>query len=223
MSEKGLSASKLGIQRHEDGSLRLDGQSLLASLGGVWGIAEASVPGAVYAISYIVSQNVLLSVVLATGLSLLFIIGQIIRRRPLLQAISGLFGIGLAAYLTLRNGVDAAHARDYYLQGFLTNIVYLAVLGLSILIRWPLVGVLIGMLSSGGSWRKDAHLRRKYSLITLIWVALFGTRLIVEVPLYLANQVVALGITKLVMGIPLYALCAWFTWLAVRQSMREAK
>jgi hypothetical protein len=223
MAEKQASTNKLGIKRHEDGSLLLDGQSLLASLGGVWGIAEASIPGVVYAISYTVTQNVLFSVVLATALSLVFIVGQILRKRHLAQAISGLFGIGLAAYLTLRNGVDAAHARDYYLQGFLTNIIYFAVLGLSILVRWPILGVLIGMLSSGGSWRKDIHLRRKYSLITLIWVALFGFRLLVEVPLYLANQVVALGITKLVMGIPLYALCAWFTWLAVRQSIREAK
>lgn len=223
MAEKQASTNKLGIKRHEDGSLLLDGQSLLASLGGVWGIAEACIPGVVYAISYTVTQNVLLSVVLATALSLVFIVGQILRKRPLAQAISGLFGIGLATYLTLRNGVDAAQPRDYYLQGFLTNIIYFAVLGLSILIRWPILGVLIGMLSSGGSWRKDVHLRRKYSLITLIWVALFGFRLLVEVPLYLANQVVALGITKLVMGIPLYALCAWFTWLAVRQSFREAK
>ncbi len=223
MADEKAGSNKLGIKRHEDGSLLLDGKSLLASLGGVWGIAEASIPGVVYATSYIFSQNVLLSVVLATVVSLVFIVGQILRKRPLAQAISGLFGIGLAAYLTLRNGVDAAHARDYYLQGFLTNIIYFSILGLSILIRWPIVGVLIGMLSSGGSWRKDVHLRRKYSLITLIWVALFGFRLLVEVPLYLANQVVALGVTKLVMGIPLYALCAWFTWLAVRRSIREAK
>lgn len=215
--------SKLGIARHEDGSYKLDGQSLLQSLGGLWGVLEASVPGVIYAVAYTLSQNVLLSLVLASTTSIVFIVGQIVRRRPLAQAISGLVGIGLAAYLTLRNGVNAAHARDYYLQGFFTNIAYFVALGSSILIRWPLVGVLVGMLTSGRSWRQNPHLRRKYSMITLIWVGLFGFRLLVEVPLYLVNQVVALGITKLVMGIPLYALCAWFTWLAVRQSLSDSK
>jgi hypothetical protein len=53
-------------------------------------------------------------------------------------------------------------------------------------------------------------------------VALFGLRLLVEVPLYLANAVVALGFVKLIMGVPMYALSAWFTWLAVRPLLRNA-
>ena len=77
-------------------------------------------------------------------------------------------------------------------------------------------------MSDGTRWRKNRALVRRYSTVTLIWVALFGLRLLVEVPLYFANAVVALGFVKLLMGVPLYALCLWFTWLAVRPLLRNA-
>lgn len=223
MSEPKIPASKIGLSRHEDGSLKLDGQSLLASLGGVWGILESAIPGASYALTFALTRNVVLSLSIAIGLALAFIVAQIIRKRPLAQAISGLIGIGIAAFLTLQGGGDAKHARNFYLQGLFTNLAYFIAVSISIVIRWPIIGVIVGAFSNGTKWRKDKSLLRRYSLITLIWVALFGTRLIVEVPLYLANEVVLLGVAKLVLGIPLYALAAWFTWLVVRPLLRPAE
>lgn len=222
MSEKPKEVNKLGIGKHEDGSLSLDGASLLKSLGGIWGILESAIPGTAYAVVFAFTSQVVISLYVACTLSLAFIIAQIVRKRPLAQAISGLVGIAIAAYLTLHDGADAAHARDFYLQGFYTNIGYFFAVLLSILVRWPIVGVLVGALSGGTAWRKNRLLVRKYSTISLIWVALFGFRLLVEVPLYIANAVVLLGFVKLIMGVPLYALCAWFTWLAVKPLLRNA-
>jgi hypothetical protein len=221
MAEPKIPISKIGLSRHEDGSLKLDGQSLLSSLGGIWGILEAAIPGASYVVTFAISGNVVLSISVAVALALTFIIAQILRKRPLTQAISGLVGIGLAAFLTLRNGGDASHARDFYLQGLFTNLVYFCIVSVSILIRWPIIGVIVGAFTSGTQWRKDKSLLRRYSLITMLWVALFGTRLAVEVPLYLADAVVLLGIAKLALGIPFYALMVWFTWLAVRPLIRR--
>ncbi len=223
MSQPNEPVTKLGMAKHDDGTLKLDGQSMLASLGGVWGILESAVPGTAYAVSFALTENVFISVYAAGALALVFIIAQIIRKRPLAQPIYGMLGIGLAAYLTLRNGSETSHARDFFLPGFFTNIVYFAAILLSIAIRWPLVGVLVGVFSDGVQWRKDRHLVRRYSLVTSIWVALFGLRLLVEVPLYVANAVVLLGFVKLVMGVPLYALSAWFTWLSVRPLLRRAE
>jgi len=223
MTEPKISASKIGLARHEDGSLRLDGKSLLASLGGVWGMLEAAIPGTAYAIAFGFSGNLVLSLSIAVSLALVFIVAQIVRKRPLAQAISGLIGIGIAAFLTLRGGGDAKHARDFYLQGLFTNLAYFTAVSISILIRWPIIGVIVGVFTSGTQWRKDRRLLRRYSLISLIWVALFGTRLAIEVPLYLADAVVLLGVAKLVLGVPFYALTAWFTWLAIRPLLRRAE
>ena len=223
MSEPKIPASKIGLSRHEDGSLKLDSQSMLASLGGVWGILESAIPGASYALTFALTRSVILSLSIAVALALAFIVAQILRKRPLAQAISGLIGIGIAAFLTLQGGGDAKHARNFYLQGLFTNLAYFVAICVSILVRWPIIGLIVGAFSTGTKWRRDKRLVRRYSLITLIWVALFGTRLIVEVPLYLANEVVLLGVAKLVLGIPLYALTVWFTWLAVRPLLRAAE
>jgi len=45
---------------------------------------------------------------------------------------------------------------------------------------------------------------------------LFSARLAVQGPLYLAGAVVALGVARTAMGLPLFALGLWITWLLVR-------
>ena len=76
-----------------------------------------------------------------------------------------------------------------------------------------MVGLLFGDVDG---WRKDAAKRRILMLATWLWVALFAIRLVLEVPLYYANNVAALGVVRLITSVPLYALFLWATWLLVR-------
>ena len=52
---------------------------------------------------------------------------------------------------------------------------------------------------------------------------MFALRLVVEVPLYLAGEsaLSALGVARLVLGVPLYAVCLWFAWLIARPRPEE--
>jgi len=87
----------------------------------------------------------------------------------------------------------------------------------SILVRWPLVGVLIGMLVGDGTdWRADRLKRRALTLATWIWVIPSAIRVAVQVPLYLIERADLLAATKLLTGIPLYLAALWVTWLLVR-------
>jgi hypothetical protein len=91
------------------------------------------------------------------------------------------------------------------------------VLLLSVIVRFPLIGLLMGFLTNQGlSWRKDRRKVRFFDLVTLLWVGLFATRLIVEVPLYLAGDVVTLGFVKIVLGLPFYLTMIWVSWLLLR-------
>ena len=47
---------------------------------------------------------------------------------------------------------------------------------------------------------------------------LFALRLVVQLPLYLAGAVVALGVARTAMGLPLFALGVWLTWRLVRRT-----
>lgn len=70
-------------------------------------------------------------------------------------------------------------------------------------------------------WRSDRALYKAYAQITWLWIGLFALRLIVQVPLYLTNQVGWLGTTRLVMGIPFWALAIWISYLIVADPLHR--
>ena len=108
-------------------------------------------------------------------------------------------------------------AVNNFVPGILINTVGFIVMLVSILVRWPLVGLVVGLLFGDvEGWRKDAAKRRILTIATWFWVALFGIRLAIEVPLYFADDVTALGVVRLITSVPLYAVCLWDTWLLVR-------
>ncbi|MEY4310495.1 MAG: hypothetical protein RLZ71_421 [Actinomycetota bacterium] len=217
MEQKRSAGNPLGLDLDENGNASLTKSSLLKAVGGWLGIAESFLPGTAFGVAYSISLDVMLSVAVGVSISLAFLVLQITRRRPVTQALAGLVGIGISVYLVHNSG----DARDYFITGFITNACYLAALSLSILLRFPIMGVLVGVLRGTGlSWRKDKALMRRYSAATTLWVALFAARLLIQLPLYFADQVGALAIAKTLMGTPLYALTVWFTWLVVRSSVR---
>lgn len=210
---KQSTASRLGFH-NEDGQLSINKQSVLGAVGGWLGIVESILPALVFVAILATTKNTVVSVVSAASISAFFLVMQIIRKKPLTQALAGAFGIAISAFLPLRDG---GHAADYFLQGFFTNAAYLAVLLISVTVRWPLVGVLIGLLvGDTKTWRSNKSKMRRFQAATLIWIGLFSARLLVQVPLYFANQTELLGVFRISMGVPLYALCIWFTWLLVR-------
>lgn len=66
------------------------------------------------------------------------------------------------------------------------------------------------------AWRQDRRKRRAFLWLGVAWSALFFARLAVQLPLYLAGEVTALGTLKLIMGLPLFAPMVAVTWLVVR-------
>jgi hypothetical protein len=61
-----------------------------------------------------------------------------------------------------------------------------------------------------------------YARASWLWVGLFLLRLAVQLPLYLAGAVVALGTARVAMGIPLFALGIWLSWLVIRREHAAA-
>jgi hypothetical protein len=211
--DSNAAAKALGIRRVH-GKHEFDRKSLLVSMGGVQGIVESIVPGFLFVVIFAISQMVYLSIGISAAVSVGFILLRIFRRKPLSQAIGGLIGIGIASFLAFRDG---GSGRDYFLTGFATNLIYLVPLAISVIVRWPLIGVVAGfLLSEKTAWRKDKYQMRVFTSATLLWVAIFSARLLVQWPLYLADNLGALATARLVMGLPLYAAGLWVTWLMLR-------
>ena len=208
-------AQKAGIGRLADAETPT-GAALLGALGGLRGLAETIVPGLVFLILFTFTQNVPLSIGCSVLAAVIFTVLRIIGKTPVTQAIAGLIGVGISAILALVTG----RGEDNFLLGIWTNAAYAAALLVSILVRWPLIGLAAGYLMGDGlAWRSVRSKFRVMQALTLLWFLLFAARLIVQVPLYLAHTdaaTSALALTKLLMGVPLYAPLLLVTWFVVR-------
>ena len=217
---KASAAKKLGVSS-ADGKLSLDGKSVLEGMGGKLGIAETILPSVLFGSSFAITGQALIAVSLAGGTSALFIVYRLITRRSASSALVGALVVGFAAWLALREGGQAV---DYFIPGFITNAVYAIALLVSILVRWPLIGVLVELLRGQGTlWRKDRKIVTLYSLVTGLWVGFFSLRLAVQVPLYVSGSAELLAAARVAMGPPLYAGVILVTWLILRATVLRAR
>lgn len=187
--------------------------ALLAAIGGVRGLIESILPGLGFLVIYSLTRSLLPSVLIPLGLSVAFVAFRLVSRSGPSQAFAGVLGIAISAALALITGKP----EDNFLPGIIINVVSLVVLLVSLLVRWPLIGLIVGFLTNEGTaWRANPAKRRVLVVATWLWVGLFGLRLAVEFPLYLARETEWLAGTKLLLGVPLYAAVLWVTWLLVR-------
>ena len=187
---------------------------LSRALGGWRGIIDSGVPTILFVIVYVATgSNLTTALWVAVGGALAIALWRIIRREGLQQIIAGLIGVGISAFVASRTGTG----EGYFIPGLLQNLAYGVAFLISILIGWPLVGVIVGFLTGRGvSWRADSDLRKAYAAASWIWVGLFALRIAVQFPLYLAGWVGPLGVAKVVMGVPLFIAAGYFTYLVLR-------
>lgn len=187
--------------------------SLLSAVGGVRGLVESILPGLGFLVAYTITHELLVSVLAPVAVAVAFVVARAIGRTTMMPAIAGLIGIGVSAALAMMTG----RAEDNFVPGLIINVVSVVVLLVSLLVRWPFIGIVVGLLTNElTEWRADRAKRRVLTVATWLWVGLFSARLLVQAPLYLASQTQALAATKLLMGVPLYAAILWVTWLLVR-------
>ncbi len=182
------------------------------AIGGIRGLIESVVPGLAFLIVYTVTSALQPSVLAPVIIAGMFIVIRLIRRENISPAVSGAIGIALSAGIALISG----RAEDNFITGFIINAVSVLVVGVSILARRPIVGVIAGAVTSHASWRTDALKFRRALLASIGWVGVFGIRLIVELPLYFSSQTELLATAKLLLGLPLYALMLWITWILLQ-------
>jgi len=187
-------------------------------MGGILGICETLIPGFVFIITFGLSTNPWFAIALSVAVSIAFTLYRLIRRQAPTQALVGLAGVVGSAVLALMS----QKPEDNFVVGMFTNLAYGSAFLLSVIFRWPLVGVVVNLIrGSGTGWRREKHPMRVFTGVTVLWVALFAIRLAVEWPLYLAADIGGLGIAKLVLGLPLYVPVLAATWLIVRSLYRE--
>lgn len=185
-----------------------------SAMGGWRGILESVLPSLAFVILFTIRpEPLILPLGVSVGLAAVFTIVRLLQKSPPSAAIGGLVAAAAAAALALWTG----RGEDNFVPGLITNAVYGTGMLASALIGWSLIGLAVGFLmGEGTAWRRDRRKRRAFLWLGIAWAALFFARLAVQLPLYLAGDVTALGTLKLIMGLPLFAPLIAVTWLVVR-------
>lgn len=196
------------------------GHVVWSAMGGWRGILESVLPSLAFVVMWTLTLDpqtsrghLPLSLGLSVGLAAVFTVVRLLQRSQPSAAIGGLVAAGVAAALALFTG----RGEDTFVPGFITNALYGSAFLVSALVGWSLIGLAAGFLmGEGTAWRADPRKRRTFFWLAIAWAGLFAARLIVQLPLYFAGDVTALGTLKIVMGLPLFAPMVAVTWLAVR-------
>lgn len=186
---------------------------VMHAVGGVRGIIEALLPGFLFLCAFLFTQNLMMSLMTAGAIALCFAVVRLVQRGALVQSLSGFVGVLICAWSAMHSG----NAVGYYLPGLWTNFAYTLAIFVSLMVRWPLLGVIYSFArGESETWRTTPARYSAYWRATWVMLAMFALRLVVQVPLYFAQDVAWLGIARLFMGTPLYLAVLWLTWMMTR-------
>jgi hypothetical protein len=208
-------------------------KQLSDALGGARGMLEAAVPTIVFTVVFLTRHDLKLAIILSLACAGVLLVVRLVHRSSVQFVLNALVGIGIGALFAWRaargGGDEGDQALAYFLPGLLYNLGYATVMVLSIVIRWPLVGFIVGSVAGDPTaWHSDRNVVRLCSRLTWLLALPCIVRVAVQGPIYLAGRngwwskdsaVAALGVAKLAMGWPLQvAALAVMVWLLSRNA-----
>jgi Protein of unknown function (DUF3159) len=192
------------------------GDDLRVLLGGRRGALAATVPALVFVVA--VTLDAPLGLALGAAVLTAVVVAALRWRsaESIRAALLGLLGVLVAAVVVLRTG----RAVDFFAVQIVSNLASAVAWALSILVRRPLLGVVVGtVLRQGPRWRSDPDLMRGYSRASWWWVYSYLLRVAVFVPLWGAGQLVALGVARVVLSWPVVVVVIALSWRTLRRAL----
>jgi hypothetical protein len=192
-------------------------ETLAHLLGGARGAVDASLPVAAYVVAWYaaggsVPAGALAALVVAVGVA----VWRLSRGTRPRAVLVGALAVCASALVALYTG----RAVDFFLIQIFSNAASALAWALSIVLRWPLLGVVVGtVLGHRTRWRRDPALLRAYGRASWVWVGQYLIRLAVFLPLWAAEWVTALGAARIALTWPLVAACLALSWWVLRRSL----
>lgn len=173
-------------------------QQLSDAFGGVRGFAEAAVPTLLFTVLWLSTRDLQLGLVVSVAATVLLLVARLVQRSTVQYVMNALVGIGvgwLFVHLSARSGgsVDD-QALAYFLPGILYSAGYTVVVGLSCVVRWPLMGFLIGTVTGDlTAWRANDQVVRLCTRLTWLLVLPGAVGVLLQAPVWVAGHTGALG------------------------------
>lgn len=195
------------------------GAAVLEQMGGISGLIYSSLPVLVF-VPVSSAFGLMPAIAAALGVATLILIWRLVRKESVQPAISGFMGVGISALIAYLVGAS----KGYFLLGIWTSLLWAVVFTLSVVIRRPVVGYIWGWVNTHDRrWREVRGAVLAFDVATMVWVAVFASRFVVQHHLYDADQTGWLGVARIAMGWPLTAVAALVTYLAIRKAQRAVR
>ncbi|MEU4688857.1 DUF3159 domain-containing protein [Actinoplanes sp. NPDC023714] len=194
-------------------------ESLAELLNGRRAAVDASLPPIGFVAGYLIGDgSIWAGVGAAVAFALALSVWRMRRGDKPRAVVIGLLGVCVAGLIALGTG----RAENFFLLQLLSNAASALLWIVSIVVRWPLLGLVVGtVLKQRTRWRRDPALVRAYSRGSWVWVGQYVVRVAVFVPLYEAGRVAELGIARVLLSWPLVAACLAVSWWVIRRSLPE--
>ncbi|SDK47772.1 Protein of unknown function [Actinopolyspora mzabensis] len=191
--------------------------SLLRLLGGRASALDASLPPVAFGLGWVLSgESIAVAGISAVAVGVVIGVWRLLSGARPLAVLFSLLAVLVGSIIALRTG----QAVDFYLVRLVSNAASGLAWMISIAVRWPLLGLVVGtLLGQRTRWRRDPDLLRAYSRASWVWVGQYVTRLVVFVPLWMINAVVPLSIAQVVLTWPLVVLCVVVSWWVLRRTL----
>jgi hypothetical protein len=192
------------------------GHPLAALIGGPRGAIESMLPPVVFVAIYLAtSSNLTAAVVSALVIGLVLAGLRLSRGERPVRVVGALLVVVLAATVAYYTGSAVA----YFWPLVLANVASALAFAFSILIRWPLLGVIVGPITGTGMrWRKDPDLLKAYAKASWLWVLLNVVRAAVQVPLIQGEDLWALAAVRPIFYLMVIGVVFW-SWRIIKKSL----
>jgi hypothetical protein len=194
--------------------------SLFDAVGGWRTVVEGVASRVVFLVAYLLTGRVWTAALIAVGGVAVLAVVRVWTDRRYWSAAIGLAIVGGSALLAGTTG----QAINFYLPAVVIQAAQGAVFLLSMLVRWPVVGLVMAVVRRDRfGWRHDPAARRRYQLCTAVFVVKCTIATAVQMPLYEAGQTTALGIAATLLGgAPSAGACLYLCWRILREAPQTA-
>ncbi|GAB2988564.1 DUF3159 domain-containing protein [Nocardioides montaniterrae] len=150
-------------------------KQLADSLGGRRGILEAAIPGLVFTLVWLPTKDLKIALVASLVMAVGALAVRLVQKGPTQYVFNALFSIFIGwifVRMAAGSGGDANdQALAYFLPGILISLGYSIVLGISCLVRWPMLGFMLGAATEDPvGWHANPQVVKLCSRLT--WVML---------------------------------------------------
>jgi hypothetical protein len=232
----------------DDGAVTFDRQLVIEQLGGWRGMVDATLPTLAFVVANS-TAGLRTGIWAALGAALLVFVFRLVRRESVQQALSGLFAVGIAVAIASASGQARDFFVLGIVRNAVIGVVLLGSVAVrrplvGVIAEFLAPSHLGGMAAHSlglrrkpagpaperargaehqpeRHWRDDPRMLRAYSWLTVLWAATFLLRVLVQGPLYRADEVELLGTASLLLGLPVTAVAGVVTLVVVSRLHRH--